>query len=78
MMLPRVECKICGREIAAMPMSKHLGRGRLFRHDPPERERTPEGELVSCSGSLTVTELGLLPRQMDLSEVIQDDLMPLF
>lgn len=56
-----------------MPLSKHLGRGRLFRHDGPERLRTPEGALISCEGSLTIAVLNVVPHQLELSEVLDDN-----
>jgi hypothetical protein len=43
--LPRFPCPVCGRPVAVTE------RGRLYRHDPPQR---PPGPLVSCTGSLKV------------------------
>ena len=40
----RATCPVCGRSIAL------TARGRLYRHDPPERGR----DLLSCWGSLKV------------------------
>lgn len=40
--LPRTECPVCSRDVAISL------KGRLWRHDPPERDR----ELRSCPGSL--------------------------
>ena len=44
MTLPRFPCPVCGRPIALTEG------GRLYRHDPPARDR----ELKSCRGSLKV------------------------
>lgn len=40
--LPRTECPVCDRDVAVTV------KGRIWRHDPPERDR----ELKSCPGSL--------------------------
>ena len=42
MILPRTDCPECGRDVAISL------KGRLWRHDPPERDP----ELRSCHGSL--------------------------
>lgn len=45
----------------------------MFRHDGLERSRTPDGELISCSGSLTIVDLGTTPHQLDFSEIIDPE-----
>ncbi|MFK0026052.1 hypothetical protein [Streptomyces sp. NPDC090798] len=35
--LPRIECQACRRHIAAGPVAGRLGKGRVWRHDPPGR-----------------------------------------
>jgi hypothetical protein len=43
MILPRTDCPVCGRDTAVSL------KGRVWRHDPPERDP----ELRSCPGSFT-------------------------
>lgn len=72
MKLPRIECRDCGRGIAAGPVAGRLSKGRIWRHDPPGQTRTPGRPLVSCAGSLCIVDLPLPGRQMelDLSEPV--------
>lgn len=57
MKLPRVHCGKCDRPIAAGPVAGRLGKGRIWRHDPPVERRLPDERLVSCGGSLEVVDL---------------------
>jgi hypothetical protein len=71
--LPRVDCQDCGRPIAAGPVAGRLTKGRLARHDPPERRSLYGTSLVSCPGSLAIVDLPLPARQMELTEAIESD-----
>lgn len=64
--LPRVECPECGRPIAAGPVAGHLGKGRVWRHDPPLAARTPGGPPASCDGSLRIVDLPAHGAQLKL------------
>nr|WP_244218097.1 hypothetical protein [Streptomyces corchorusii] len=55
--MPRIECRDCGRPIAAGPVAGRLAKGRVWRHDPPGRVREPGSALVSCPGSLAIVDL---------------------
>ncbi|MEU7355527.1 MULTISPECIES: hypothetical protein [Streptomyces] len=84
MKMPRVECQDCGRPIAAGPVAGRLTKGRVWRHDPPDKVREPGSALVSCPGSLTIVDLPHPARQLELpaepSELDPDgiDTVPLF
>ncbi|MFF2183855.1 hypothetical protein [Streptomyces sp. NPDC058155] len=70
MKLPRVNCAVCHRAIAAGPVAGQMRRGRVWRHDAPGARRDPDGSLVSCPGSLAVVDLPLPGEQplFDLPE----------
>lgn len=74
-MYPRVECKWCRRDVAALPVSG--GRWRASRHDQPAMHREFKGALVSCAGSLRPVELEdevsqlLLPEPEAVEELAQ-------
>ncbi|MFJ9729516.1 hypothetical protein ACIRP3_43005 [Streptomyces sp. NPDC101209] len=63
MKLPRIECQDCRRHIAVGPVAGRLGKCRMWRHDPPS------SALVSCTGSLSIVDLPLPARQLELSEL---------
>ncbi|MGA5599625.1 hypothetical protein ACPCUF_01065 [Streptomyces griseoincarnatus] len=69
MKLPRIECRDCGRSIAAGPVAGRLTKGRLCRHDPPGRRHHTDGALVSCPGSLAVVDLPQPAEQLELISV---------
>ncbi|MEV1077200.1 MULTISPECIES: hypothetical protein [unclassified Streptomyces] len=56
MSTPRRRCPECRREIAVVA-------GRFARHDPPGARES--GELVSCSGSRRLAELGATQPSLD-------------
>ncbi|MFB0617238.1 hypothetical protein [Streptomyces sp. AGS-58] len=64
MKLPRIECQTCRRHIAAGPVAGRLGKGRIWRHDPPGRGT----DLVSCTGSLAIVDLPQPAEQLQLDE----------
>ncbi|NGO66794.1 hypothetical protein [Streptomyces boncukensis] len=66
MKLPRVPCPRCGRPTAAGPVAGRISKGRLWRHDDPGMLRVPDGPLVSCSGSLSLVDMPLPGRQLEL------------
>ncbi|MEU0956528.1 hypothetical protein ABZ353_29985 [Streptomyces niveus] len=70
MKLPRVNCAVCHRAIAAGPVAGRLRRGRVWRHDAPGARRDPDGSLVSCPGSLALVDLPMPGEQplFDLPE----------
>lgn len=79
--LPRIECQVCQRHIAAGPVAGRPGKGRVWRHDPPERRSLYGAALVSCPGSLTIVDLPLPARQLELAEAADPDgldTVPLF
>ncbi|MGA5291575.1 hypothetical protein [Streptomyces pseudogriseolus] len=66
MKLPRIECRDCGRSIAAGLVAGRLTKGRLWRHDPPGRHHQADGALVSCPGSLAIVDLPQPAEQLEL------------
>ncbi|MER6977763.1 hypothetical protein [Streptomyces carpinensis] len=74
MKLPRVRCEECKRPIAAGPVAGSLGKGRLWRHDPPDRRARYGDSLVSCPGSLAIVDLSRPAQQLELEpdEPVQD------
>lgn len=66
MKLPRVPCPRCSRPIAAGPVSGRISKGRLWRHDDHGMLRMPDSPLVSCPGSLTVVDMPLPARQLEI------------
>ncbi|MGW2100392.1 hypothetical protein ACWCPX_22350 [Streptomyces olivaceoviridis] len=67
MKMPRIECRDCGRPIAAGPVAGRLAKGRVWRHDPPGRVREPGSALVSCPGSLAIVDMPLPAQQLELA-----------
>ncbi|MFF4726344.1 hypothetical protein ACFY3M_13530 [Streptomyces mirabilis] len=67
--MPRVQCSCCRREIAAGMVAGQPGKGRLWRHDPPERRSLYGDSLVSCPGSLSIVPLPVPGGQLQLVEV---------
>ncbi|MER7477426.1 hypothetical protein ABTX60_07185 [Streptomyces sp. NPDC126510] len=80
MKMPRIECQTCQRHIAAGPVAGRLGKGRVWRHDPPGRGTA----LLSCPGSLAIVDLPLPARQLEFTadettdEPDSIDTLPLF
>lgn len=66
--LPRVECPCCQRFIAAGIVAGAPSKGRLWRHDPPERPARFGDALVSCDGSLDIVDLPTAGAQMEFAE----------
>lgn len=75
MKLPRVECPVCGRPIAAGSVAGRLSKGRVWRHDPPGLPHVPGQPLVSCDGSLAIVDLPMAGRQLELG-IDQPDVEP--
>ncbi|MER7477420.1 hypothetical protein ABTX60_07155 [Streptomyces sp. NPDC126510] len=71
--MPRIECRACGRHIAAGPVAGRLSKGRLWRHDPPEGRNLYDGSLVSCPGSLSIVDLPLPTRQLEFTDEAMED-----
>lgn len=80
MKLPRVNCPVCGRLIAAGHVAGSLSKGRLWRHDPPGLLHAPGEPLVSCDGSLRTVDLPAHGQQLeiDVNEPQVADTMALF
>ncbi|MDX3067152.1 hypothetical protein PV518_34110 [Streptomyces sp. ND04-05B] len=83
MKMPRIECESCGRGIAAGPVAGRPSKGRVWRHDPPQRSTVHGDALVSCHGSLAIVDLPLPTQQLELAvdETPDDDsseTLPLF
>lgn len=81
--MPRVECADCKRSIAARMVAGRPSKGRLWRHDPPERRSLYGSSLVSCPGSLAIVDLPLPAQQLELADpegpdTVGIDTMPLF
>ncbi|MFD8425909.1 hypothetical protein [Streptomyces sp. NPDC059466] len=80
MKMPRIECEYCSRSIAAGMVAGRPSKGRLWRHDPPERPKAYGDALVSCTGSLAIVDLKVPGAQMELgqddSELDQDQGAP--
>ena len=82
--MPRAECSCCHRHIAAGMVAGSPGKGRLWRHDPPDRRARYGDSLVSCPGSLAVVDLPRPALQLELVAVSVAegvdgiDLLPLF
>ncbi|WTX99953.1 hypothetical protein OG234_13265 [Streptomyces sp. NBC_01420] len=68
MKLPRVECPCCQRHIAAGIVAGAPSKGRLWRHDPPERPARFGDALVSCDGSLDIVDLPAYGTQLEFTE----------
>ncbi|MEU5497959.1 hypothetical protein [Streptomyces griseofuscus] len=68
MKLPRVHCRECQRPIAAGPVAGSLSKGRLCRHDPPDRRARYGDSLVSCPGSLAIVDLPRPVEQLEFME----------
>lgn len=49
------------------------GKGRLWRHDPPERRSLYGDSLVSCPGSLSIVPLPVPGEQLQLVRVETPD-----
>ncbi|MFJ3249083.1 hypothetical protein [Streptomyces sp. NPDC086782] len=69
MKMPRVECGACGRSVAAGMVAGRPSKGRLWRHDPPDRRAQFGDSLVSCSGSLALVDLPVPGEQLELQLV---------
>lgn len=65
--MPRVECGVCRRDIAAGIVAGRPGKGRLWRHDPEQTRRSDDGSLLSCPGSLEIVDLPLPMRQLEIA-----------
>ncbi|GAA4973514.1 hypothetical protein GCM10023205_45040 [Yinghuangia aomiensis] len=78
MKLPRVECPVCGRNVAALPLPGQAARGRVWRHDAPEVRRDADGALVSCKGALEVVDVTAVAAQLafDVETLERDDAAP--
>lgn len=70
--MPRTECQACGRGIAAGPVAGRPSKGRVWRHDPPQRSGLHGDALVSCPGSLRIVDLPLPARQLELTADPED------
>ncbi|MFC8075049.1 hypothetical protein ACFUN8_05875 [Streptomyces sp. NPDC057307] len=68
MKLPRVNCAVCDRAIAAGPVAGQIRRGRVWRHDAPGARRGADGSLVSCPGSLGIVDMPM-PGEQPLFEL---------
>ncbi|MEV6565877.1 hypothetical protein [Streptomyces kronopolitis] len=75
MKMPKVPCPRCRRDIAAGPVTGRLSKGRIWRHDDPGMLRVPDEPLVSCPGSLSIVDMPLPGRQLeiDMDEVAPAD-----
>ncbi|MFF5668813.1 hypothetical protein ACFY8S_01530 [Streptomyces hygroscopicus] len=73
MKMPRIECQDCGRGIAAGPVAGRPSKGRVWRHDPPQRSSAHGDALVSCPGSLRIVDLPLPARQLELTAADPED-----
>ncbi|GGZ81697.1 MULTISPECIES: hypothetical protein [Streptomyces] len=71
--MPRVECKVCGRGIAAGLVAGRPAKGRVWRHDPTEQPSGIGDFLVSCTGSLEIVDLPRPGEQLALDLGVDTD-----
>ncbi|MET7898936.1 hypothetical protein [Streptomyces mirabilis] len=64
-----LECRICGRRVAAGMVAGRPCKGHLWRHDPLQMRSLYGGSLVSCIGSLGVVDLPKPGEQLRLFAV---------
>lgn len=77
--LPRIQCPVCKRPIAAMGVKDpRWGRGLLYRHDQLDERKTLDGRYLSCKGSLTEVELEGRPYQLEIHEEVSQEPDTLF
>lgn len=78
MKLPRVECPVCGRNVAVLPLPGQAVRGRVWRHDAPEVRRDADGALVSCRGALEIVDITAVAAQLafEVDALERDDDAP--
>lgn len=78
MKLPRVECPVCRRNVAALPLPGQAAKGRVWRHDAPEVRRDADGALVSCKGALEIVDITAAAAQLafDSDALERDDDAP--
>ncbi|MFF4147292.1 hypothetical protein ACFY0A_39690 [Streptomyces sp. NPDC001698] len=69
MKMPRVHCRVCCRSVAAGMVAGSPGKGRVWRHDPPDRRTQFGDSLVSCSGLLAIVELPIPGEQLEFVPV---------